>query len=320
MAKSHEKDIETTLSQEAGTAESADSEAQKDKYHDTLTGKWGKKYRKNGKLTEAYYLHELGQLQEELVKLQYWIREKGLKVAILFEGRDAAGKGGVIKRITERTNPRVIRVVALGIPTEREKSQWYFERWSSHLPAAGEMALFDRSWYTRAITEQVMCFCTEEEYREFLRSCPQYERMLIRSGIILLKYWFSVSDQEQERRFRQRATDPKRRWKLSPMDLESWNRWLDYSKAKDRMMEYTDIKHSPWYVVPSVDKKRARLNCISHILSQIPYEDILPEPIELPTREYQTGYIRPPFDEQTFVPDIYYSLQWTNARRRMGLH
>ena len=167
------------------------------------------------------------------------------------------------------------------------------------------MVLFDRSWYTRAITEHVMGFCTEEEYRDFLRSCPQYERMLIRSGIILLKYWFSVSDEEQERRFRQRATDPKRRWKLSPMDLESWNRWLDYSKAKDRMMEYTDIKHSPWYVVPSDDKKRARLNCINHILSQIPYEDILPEPIELPAREYQTGYIRPPFEEQTFVPEVY---------------
>jgi polyphosphate kinase 2 len=276
-----------------------------DKYYDEIRGKLRKKYRRNGKLAEGYYLHELFKLQEELVKLQYWIREKGLKVTILFEGRDAAGKGGVIKRITERTNPRVIRVVALGIPTEREKSQWYFQRWTAHLPAAGEMALFDRSWYTRAITEHVMGFCTEEEYREFLRSCPQYERMLIRSGIILLKYWFSVSDEEQERRFRQRATDPKRRWKLSAMDLESWDRWLDYSKAKDRMMEYTDIKQSPWYVVPSDDKKRARLNCISHILSQIPYEDILPEPIELPHREDQTGYVRPPFEEQTFVPEIY---------------
>jgi polyphosphate kinase 2 len=276
-----------------------------DKFYDDIKGKLSKKYRSNGKLTESYYLHELFKLQEELVKLQYWIREKGLKVTILFEGRDAAGKGGVIKRITERTNPRVIRVVALGIPTEREKSQWYFQRWTAHLPAAGEMALFDRSWYTRAITEHVMGFCTEEEYREFLRSCPQYERMLIRSGIILLKYWFSVSDEEQERRFRQRATDPKRRWKLSAMDLESWDRWLDYSKAKDRMMEYTDIKQSPWYVVPSDDKKRARLNCINHILSQIPYEDILPEPIELPHREDQTGYVRPPFEEQTFVPEIY---------------
>ena len=293
MTENEKRDLETTLPPE------------EERYYLSTSGKRRKKYRKNGKLTEGYYLQELGQLQEELVKLQYWIKETGLKVAILFEGRDAAGKGGVIKRITERTSPRVIRVVALGIPTEREKTQWYFERWSTHLPAAGEMVLFDRSWYTRAITEHVMGFCTEKEYREFLRSCPQFERMLIRSGIILLKYWFSVSDEEQERRFRQRATDPKRRWKLSPMDLESWNRWLDYSKAKDRMMEYTDIKHSPWYVVPSDDKKRARLNCISHILSQIPYEDILPPPIELPCREYQTGYIRPPFDEQTFVPDIY---------------
>mgnify|MGYP001815671507 CR=1 FL=1 len=299
MMESKKQDLGAPLSQQE------DRKASDEKYYTTASGKRRKKHRKNGKLTEHFYLHELGQFQEELVKLQYWIKETGLKVAILFEGRDAAGKGGVIKRITERTSPRVIRVVALGIPTEREKTQWYFERWSSHLPAAGEMVLFDRSWYTRAITEHVMGFCTEKEYREFLRSCPQYERMLIRSGIILLKYWFSVSEEEQERRFRQRATDPKRRWKLSPMDLESRNRWLDYSNAKDRMMDYTDIKHSPWYVVPSDDKKRARLNCISHILGQIPYEDILPEPIELPSREYQTGYIRPPFEEQTFVPNLY---------------
>ena len=305
MTMNNSQDAGTTLPQEG---ESVDKEAmtdQDDKYYYTARGKRRKKHRKNGKLREKYYLQELMKLQEELVKLQYWVKEKGLKVAILFEGRDAAGKGGVIKRITERTSPRVIRVVALGIPTEREKTQWYFERWSSHLPAAGEMVLFDRSWYTRAITEHVMGFCSEKEYREFLRSCPQYERMLIRSGTILLKYWFSVSDEEQERRFRKRATDPKRRWKLSPMDLESWNRWLDYSKAKDRMMEYTDIKHSPWYVVPSDDKKLARLNCISHILGQIPYEDILPEPIELPHREYHGGYIRPPFEEQTFVPNKY---------------
>jgi polyphosphate kinase 2 len=311
MAKKKNQTMETTSSQKDRgrdaviVTEHSDDGAHDDRYLDEVHNKWKKKYRKNGKLTEHYYLHELVKLQEDLVKLQYWIREKGLKVTILFEGRDAAGKGGVIKRITERTSPRVIRVVALGIPTEREKSQWYFQRWSSHLPAAGEMVLFDRSWYTRAITEHVMGFCTEAQYREFLRSCPQFERMLIRSGIILLKYWFSVSDEEQERRFQQRATDPKRRWKLSEMDLESWNRWLDYSKAKDRMMEYTDIKQSLWYVVPSDDKKRARLNCISHILSQIPYEDILPEPIELPHREYQTGYVRPPFEEQTFVPEIY---------------
>ena len=287
------------------TIQPGDEDEKDEKYYDELGGKWKKKYKNNGKLTESYYLHELFHLQEELVKLQYWIKEKGLKVCILFEGRDAAGKGGVIKRVTERTSPRIIRVVALGIPTEKEKTQWYFQRWSAHLPAAGEMVLFDRSWYTRAVTEQVMGFCTEQEYREFLRSCPQYERMLVRSGIVLLKYWFSVSDEEQERRFRQRAVDPKRRWKLSPMDLESWNRWLDYSKAKDRMMEYTDIKQCPWYVVPSDDKKRARLNCISHILTMIPYQDILPEPIELPDREDQSGYVRPPFEEQTFVPQIY---------------
>lgn len=305
MTKEQKQDVGSAALQGEAGAQEAGMEQENDRYYETKSGKRRKKHRKNGKLTEHYYLHELVQLQEELVKLQYWIKEKGLKVAILFEGRDAAGKGGVIKRITERTSPRVIRVVALGIPTEREKTQWYFERWSTHLPAAGEMVLFDRSWYTRAITEHVMGFCTENEYREFLRSCPQYERMLIRSGIILLKYWFSVSDEEQESRFRKRATDPKRRWKLSPMDLESWNRWLDYSKAKDRMMEYTDIKQSLWYVVPSDDKKLARLNCISHILSQIPYEDILPPPIELPPREYQTGYIRPPFEEQTFVPNRY---------------
>ena len=276
-----------------------------DRFFDDTCGQWRNKHRKDGKLSKSYYFHELVHLQEELVKLQYWIRETGLKVAVLFEGRDAAGKGGVIKRIMERTNPRIIRVVALGIPTEREKTQWYFQRWVAHLPAGGEMVLFDRSWYTRAVTEHVMGFCSQDEYYDFLRSCPQFERMLTRSGIIVLKYWFSVSDEEQERRFRQRATDPKRRWKLSPMDLESWNRWVDYSRAKDRMLEYTDIKECPWYVVPSDDKKRARLNCISHILEQIPYKDILPEPIELPPREYQTGYIRPPFDEQTFVPDRY---------------
>jgi polyphosphate kinase 2 len=283
----------------------AETVPDEDQYYNTERGKWMNKYREDGKLSEQYYLHELMKLQEELVKLQYWIRTKELRVTILFEGRDAAGKGGVIKRITERTNPRIIRVVALGIPTEREKSQWYFQRWAAHLPAAGEMALFDRSWYTRAVTEYVMGFCTEAEYWEFLRSCPQFERMLIRSGMILLKYWFSVSDEEQERRFRQRAEDPKRRWKLSPMDLESWNRWADYSQAKDRMMEYTDNKQSPWYVVPSDDKKRSRLNCISHILQMIPYEDILPPPIELPAREDHGGYVRPPFEEQTFVPQRY---------------
>jgi polyphosphate kinase 2 len=224
---------------------------------------------------------------------------------ILFEGRDAAGKGGVIKRISERMNPRIVRVVALSIPTEREKSQWYFQRYVAHLPAAGEIVLLDRSWYTRAVTEYVMGFCTEDEYQEFMRSCPQFERMLVRSGIRLLKYWFSVSDEEQELRFQKRANDPKRRWKLSPVDLEGRDRWEEFSRAKDRMFDYTDIKQSPWYVVNADDKKRARLNCIHHILSQIPYQDIMPEPLELPPRDAGHGYIRPPIDEQTFVPEVY---------------
>lgn len=279
--------------------------AKADRYLDEKTGKWLKKYTKKGKLRTAYYEQELIQLQEELVKLQYWVKEKGLQVVIIFEGRDAAGKGGVIKRIVERTNPRTVRVVALGIPTEREKSQWYFQRWVAHLPAGGEMVLFDRSWYTRAVTEPVMGFCTEREYREFLRSCPQFERMLTRSGIILLKYWFSVSDEEQEKRFQQRSQDPKRRWKLSPVDIKARDLWEEFSKAKDRMLDYTDIKQAPWFMVNADDKKRARLNCISHILDTIEYEDILPDPIELPPRKQGTGYIRPPMEEQTFVPQRY---------------
>lgn len=275
------------------------------KYYRGDDGKLHKKYRKNGKLQNHFYERELLALQEELVKLQYWVKEKGLRVVIVFEGRDAAGKGGVIKRITERTNPRVVRVVALGIPTEREKTQWYFQRWSAHLPAAGEIVLFDRSWYTRAITEHVMGFCTEEQYQEFMRSCPQFERMLVRSGIIVLKYWFSVSDDEQEKRFQQRSQDPRRRWKLSPMDIKSRDKWEEYSKAKDRMFDYTDIKQAPWYVVNSDDKKKARLNCISHIVDMIPYENILPDPFDLPPRKESTAYIRPPISEQTFVPEIY---------------
>ena len=281
------------------------SKGKKNQVEDTGNGQGEKKYKKNGKLKSAYYEEELLQLQEELVKLQYWVRTKNLKAAIIFEGRDAAGKGGAIKRITERTNPRVVRVVALGIPTEREKSQWYFQRWVAHLPAGGEIVLFDRSWYTRAITERVHGFCSEEEYWEFLRSCPQFERMLVRSGMILLKYWFSVSDEEQERRFQHRSQDPRRRWKLSPMDIASRDKWEEFSKAKDRMFDYTDIKQAPWYVVNSDDKKRARLNCISHILNQIPYMDILPDPIELPPVKKGTGYIRPPIDEQTFVTEEY---------------
>ena len=264
-----------------------------------------KRYKKNGKLKKKYYESELLRLQEEMVKLQYWVKEQNLRVIIVFEGRDAAGKGGTIKRITERTNPRVVRVVALGIPSDREKSQWYFQRWVPHLPADGEIVLFDRSWYTRAITEHVMGFCTEEQYREFLRSCPQFERMLVRSGTILLKYWFSVSDEEQERRFQQRSKDPRRRWKLSPMDIQSRSKWEEYSRAKDRMFDYTDIKQAPWYVVNAEDKKKARLNCLSHILSMIPYQDILPGPIELPPLVRGDSYIRPPFEEQTFVPEDY---------------
>jgi polyphosphate kinase len=231
-------------------------ESPPDTYVDSTNGKRRPKYGQKGKLAADYYLHELTALQEELVKLQYWVKEKSLKVAVVFEGRDAAGKGGVIKRIVERTNPRIIRVVALGVPTERERSQWYFQRWSAHLPAAGEIVLFDRSWYTRALTERVMGFCSDDEYQEFLRSCPQFERMLIRSGVAVLKYWFSVSDEEQERRFQARAADPKRRWKMSPMDIESRDWWVDYSRAKDAMFEYTDTKDSPWYVVNADDKKR----------------------------------------------------------------
>jgi polyphosphate kinase len=280
-------------------------ESRPDNYVDSDNGKRRAKYGKKGKLASGYYLQELTALQEELVKLQYWVKEKSLKVAIVFEGRDAAGKGGVIKRIVERTNPRIIRVVALGVPTERERSQWYFQRWSAHLPAAGEIVLFDRSWCTRALTERVMGFCGEDEYQEFLRSCPQFERMLIRSGVAVLKYWFSVSDEEQERRFQARAADPKRRWKMSPMDIESRDRWVDYSRAKDAMFEYTDTKECPWYVVNADDKKRARLNCISHILERISYEDVLPPPIKLPPRAAQGGYIRPPLESQTFVPARY---------------
>lgn len=265
----------------------------------------GRHIRKNGKLKNWFYEQELAKLQIELVKLQYWIKQQGLRVIIIFEGRDAAGKGGVIKRITESMNPRIARVVALGTPTEREQTQWYFQRYVPHLPAGGEMVLFDRSWYNRAGVERVMGFCTDDQYREFLRSCPQFERMLVRSGIILLKYWFSVSNEEQERRFQSRSHTPTKRWKLSPMDLESRLRWVEYSRAKDTMFDYTDIKQAPWYVVPSDDKKRARLNCISHILSQIHYEDITPGPIELPPRQENSGYIRPPYDEQTFVPDLY---------------
>jgi polyphosphate kinase 2 len=256
-------------------------------------------------LKNKVYLAELARLQIELVKLQEWIRHDGLKVVVVFEGRDAAGKGGVIKTITQSLSPRVCRVVALAAPTEREKTQWYFQRYVAHLPAAGEMVLFDRSWYNRAGVERVMGFCTEEEYQEFLRTAPEFERMLMRSGIILVKYWFSVSDAEQERRFQARINDPTKRWKLSPMDVQSRSRWLDYSKAKDVMFAHTDFKQAPWYVVNADDKKRARLNCITHLLSLIPYEDLTPQIIDLPPRQPDTGYVRPPLTDQTFVPEVY---------------
>lgn len=264
------------------------------------------KQNKQKELTKKEYEKELEKLQLELAKLQGWIKENGLKAVVIFEERDAAGKGGVIKRITEKLNPRVCRVVALGTPTDKEKTQWYFQRYVSQLPAAGEMVLFDRSWYNRAGVEHVMGFCNEDEYNEFLRSCPEFERMLIRSGIILIKYWFSVSDEEQEKRFQDRIKDPTKRWKLSPMDLEASSRWFDYSKAKDEMFKYTDIKQAPWYVVNADDKMKARLNCIHHLLSLIPYKDVTPEKIVLPERQKEDeGYVRPPITDQTFIPEIY---------------
>ncbi len=257
------------------------------------------------KIPKKVYESELNRLQIELVKLQEWIKRKGLKVVVIFEGRDAAGKGGTIKRITQVLNPRICRVVALGTPTEREKTQWYFQRYVAHLPAAGEMVLFDRSWYNRAGVEKVMGFCTNEEYWEFLRSCPNFERMLIRSGIKLIKYWFSVSEDEQEKRFVSRNQDPTKRWKLSPMDLKSREMYTEYSKAKDEMFAYTDTKISPWYMVDADNKKRARLNCIHHLLSMIPYEDYTPDPLDLPPRNDNKGYVRPPLDEMTYVPEVY---------------
>jgi polyphosphate kinase len=251
------------------------------------------------------YREEVARLQVELVKCQEWIKARGLKVVILFEGRDAAGKGGAIKTFTLSLNPRYARVVALPAPSERERSQWYFQRYVAHLPSAGEMVLFDRSWYNRAGVERVMGFCTDDEYEEFMRTCPEFERMLVRSGIQVVKYWFSVSDEEQERRFQARIDDPTKRWKLSPMDLQSRARWVEFSKAKDEMFARTDIKQAPWFVVKSDDKKRARLNVISHFLTLVPYSDLTPEPIVLPPRQPDKGYVRPPITDQTFVPEVY---------------
>ena len=257
------------------------------------------------KLEDGVYTEELRKLFVELVAMQEWIIHKGLKVVVLFEGRDAAGKGGTIKRIMDPLNPRSCKVVALGVPTEREKSQWYFQRYVAHLPAAGEIALFDRSWYNRAGVEKVLGFCTKKQYEEFLRSCPYFERMLIRSGIILIKYWFSVSLKEQEKRFQKRISDPVKQWKFSKMDLKSRELWLEYSRAKDEMFSYTDSKQSPWYVVNSDDKRAARLNCIHHLLSLIPYKRLKQEKIELPPLPDKNNYLRPPLDYQNFVPEIY---------------
>jgi len=270
----------------------------KDLYHDI-------EQEKKEKLDTKDYETLLMKLEIELVKLQEWVKANKLKVVVVFEGRDAAGKGGVIKTIAGCLNPRICRIVALGIPTEKEKSQWYFQRYVSQLPAGGEIVLFDRSWYNRAGVEQVMGYCSNQEYEEFLRSCPEFERMLIRSGTILVKYWFSVSDHEQEKRFQDRITDPTKRWKISPMDVESRDKWVDYSMAKDKMFSYTDTKQSPWYVVRADDKRRARLNCIDHLLSIIPYEDLTPKPFKLPPLKHDIAYVRPPVTEQTFVPEKY---------------
>jgi len=260
---------------------------------------------KKEKIAKNEYEKQLRQLQIELVKLQKWIHDNNLKVVVIFEGRDAAGKGGVIKRIIQRLNPRICRVVALTTPTEREKTQWYFQRYVAHLPAEGEMVLFDRSWYNRAGVEYVMGFCNEDEHKEFLRSCPEFERMLVRSGIKLVKYWFSISDDEQETRFQNRIKDRTKRWKLSEMDMESRAKWVEYSKAKDIMFAHTDIKQAPWYVVNADDKRRARLNCINHLLSLIPYDDIPHEEIALPPRHREVGYVRPPIEDQNFVPEVF---------------
>jgi len=261
---------------------------------------------KTGKALKKFYEKELARLQFELVKLQYWVQHHGLRVILLFEGRDAAGKGGIIKRIMEPLNPRGIRLVALGKPSDVERTQWYFQRYVSHLPASGEIVIFDRSWYNRAGVERVMGFCKDQEYWEFLRSCPEFERMLVRSGIIVLKYYLSVSDAEQEARFQSRAQDPMRRWKLSPMDLETRLRWVEYSKAKDMMLEYTDILECRWYQIESDNKWHARLNCLRHLLSVIPYEDAIPKPLDLPPRPpADRHYVRPPREAHLFLPDYY---------------
>ena len=260
----------------------------------------------SSKLSSRFYEKELARLQVELVKMQYWVKHTGTRIVVLFEGRDAAGKGGTIKRITEPLNPRGCRVVALGTPSDREKTEWYFQRYVAHLPAAGEIVCFDRSWYNRAGVEKVMGFCTDHQYDEFMQTCPEFERMIVKSGVILLKYWFSVSDDEQERRFQSRITDPARRWKLSPMDLESRDRWVEFSRAKDEMFAHTNIPEAPWFTVEANDKRRARLNCIRHLLSKVPYRDMTPEAVKLPPRPKAKKVERPPLGEQFFVPNQYH--------------
>ena len=263
------------------------------------------KHHKAGKLDNDTYEAELHRLQGELATMQEWLKQSGNRIVVLFEGRDAAGKGGVIKRITEYMNPRRTRIAALPAPNEREQGQWYFQRYIAHLPSPGEMVLFDRSWYNRAGVEKVMGYCTDEQLEQFFRQCPTFERMVKEDGIYLVKYWFSVSDDEQERRFKARLDDPLRRWKLSPMDLEARNRSIEYSKAKDEMFRHCDLPDSPWYVVEADSKKHARINCISHLLSLVPYDDLTPPPITLPPRQPEGHYVRPPMGDQTFVPEIY---------------
>ncbi len=288
--------------QKADAAASKDQKGKKSK-----KGKAGKAKTyaptKSGRMNKALYEEELFRLQAELVEMQEWVKTTGARVVVIFEGRDAAGKGGTIKRVSQYLNPRIARIVALPAPTDREKGQWYFQRYVPHLPAAGEIVLFDRSWYNRAGVEHVMGFCSAEDYQRFLRQAPIFERMLVEDGILLRKYWFSVSDQEQEARFKSRLTDPMRRWKLSPMDFESITRWEDYSRAKDAMFVHTDVEPAPWYVVESDDKRRARINTISHLLSTIPFTKVEPLELELPARPPSSGYQRPPRDTQRYVPD-----------------
>jgi polyphosphate kinase len=289
---------EGTMSEPIGPPEGADDVLVEKREHDPAH------YTAQGKLKASAYETEMARLQEQLVMLQYWIQKQGLKVLVIFEGRGSAGKGGAIKTITERTSPRIVRVVALPKPTERERTQWYFQRYAAQLPAAGEMVLFDRSWYNRSNVERVMGFCTEAEHEEFLRSCPEFERMLVRSGTVVLKYWFSVSFEEQRKRFKARNAQPLKRWKLTDMDLAEHELYVRYSMAKDTTFQYTDIKQAPWYVVPSDDKRAARLNCIHHLLSQFEYEDVAPDVVKIPKMRKE-AYVRPPMHEQTFVPQLF---------------